>query len=81
MTFLQKSCIEYSKVEKPFLVTMKYEGSDDEKELEVVPIFNQNNNSSNVVSHSNSGNNNDNANKTILTNILMTKVKRPQNHY
>ena len=30
VTFLQKLYIEYSKIEKPVLVTMRYEKSDDE---------------------------------------------------
>ena len=45
MTFLQKSYGEYSKVEKPVLVTKDYEGSDDEEELETLQIINDNNNS------------------------------------
>ena len=44
MNFLQKSYGEYSKVEKPVLVTMSYEGLDDEEELETVPIVSKNNN-------------------------------------
>ena len=34
VTFLQKSYNEYSKVEKPILVTTSYEGLDNEEELE-----------------------------------------------
>ena len=51
MTFLQKSYGEYSKVEKPAVLNTSYEGSDDEKELEIVPIDNNDNNI-NVVSDS-----------------------------
>ena len=44
MTFLKKSYNEYNKV------TTSYEGPNDEEELKTVPIFNQNNNNSNIVS-------------------------------
>ena len=40
MTFLQRSYGEYSKVEKPVLVTMSCEESDDEEELEMVQVVN-----------------------------------------
>ena len=53
MTFLQKSYGEYSKVEKPVVLTMTYEGPDDEEELKIVPIENNNINV-NIVSNSNS---------------------------
>ena len=53
MTFLQKSCGEYTQVEKPVVVTTSYEGSDEEEELKMVPVVN-NNNSVNIVSDSNS---------------------------
>ena len=49
VTFLQKSYGEYSKVEKPVLVTMSYEGPNDEGELD--PIIN-NVNDSNIVTDS-----------------------------
>ena len=52
VTFLQKTCSEYSKVEKPVLVTKSNEGLDDEKELETVPITNNNDNNSNLHSDS-----------------------------
>ena len=60
MTFLQKSYIEYSKVEKPVLVTTSYEGLDDEEELKMVPVVNQSNNHSNAISNFNSDSNNEN---------------------
>ena len=44
VTFLQKFYIEYTKVEKPVLVTMSYEGLNDEEELKMVSIVNENNN-------------------------------------
>ena len=44
---------KYTKLEKPVMVTTSYKGSDDEEELETVPIINNNNNV-NVVSVSNS---------------------------
>ena len=53
MTFLQKSYGEYTKVEKPAVLTMSYEGLDEDEELETVPVENNNNNV-NVVSDSNS---------------------------
>ena len=53
MTFLQKSYGEYTQVEKPVIVTTNYEGSDEEEELEKVPII-DNNNSVNIVSDSES---------------------------
>ena len=37
VTCLQKSYSDYSKVEKPVLVTMSCEESDDEEELKMVP--------------------------------------------
>ena len=39
LTFLQRSYGEYSKVEKPALVSMSYEGPDDDEELKMVPII------------------------------------------
>ena len=54
VTFLQKSYGEYTKVEKPAFLTMCYEGSDDQEELETVPVENNNNNNVNVVSDSDS---------------------------
>ena len=75
MTFLQKSYSEYSKVEKPVLVTISYEGLDDEEELKQVPIVNQNNNNYNVVGDSDSDNN-DKKQKAFLMKILMMKLPR-----
>ena len=66
VTFLQKSYGEYTKVDKPVVVTTSYEGSDEEEELETVHIV-TNNSNVNVVSDSDSDsseedfeNNNDN---------------------
>ena len=54
MTFLQKPYSEYTKVNKPVVVMMSYEGSDDEEqELKTVPVI-INNNNVNVVSDSDS---------------------------
>ena len=58
VTFLQKSYGEYSKVEKPVVLNRSYEGSDDEKELEIVPVDKKNNNV-NIVSDSNSDSTNE----------------------
>ena len=52
VTFLQKSYDEYTKVDKPAVVTMSYEESDKKEELETVPVV-LNNNNVNVVSDSN----------------------------
>ena len=60
MTFLQKSYGEYNKVKKLVLVTTYYEGSDDNEELETVPIVSQNNNYCNVVSNSNNDSDDEN---------------------
>ena len=51
MTFLQKSYGEYTKVANPVVVTMSYEGLDEEKELETVPVV-INNNNINIVTDS-----------------------------
>ena len=51
MTFLQKSYGEYSKFEKPVVLNTSYEGSNDEEELQKVPVENNNNNV-NVVTNS-----------------------------
>ena len=60
MTFNQKSYGGDSKVEKPVVVTMSYNGSDDEEELQMVPAINNNNknnnNNYNAVSDSESNN-------------------------
>ena len=54
VTFLQKSFREYSMFEKPLLITMSYEGLNDDGELKMVPVINNNNydnnNNYNVVS-------------------------------
>ena len=55
VTFLQKSYSEYSKVDKPVVVTTSYEGLDDnEEQLKTLPIVVTNNNKVNVVSDSDS---------------------------
>ena len=71
MTFLQKSYGEYSNIEKPVLVTTSYEGSDDEKELDMVSIFNQNNGNSDIVSDSNS----DSDNKSIVDEDINNNIE------
>ena len=53
MTFLHNLYSEYSKVEKPAVLTVSYEGSDEEEELKTVPVIIINNNV-NIVSNSNS---------------------------
>ena len=77
MTFLQKSYGEYSKVEKPVLVRVSYEGWDDEEELETVPIIgeNNNNNNNNLVSDSDSDNNNDSNNENNIGKNIDHEVK------
>ena len=52
VTFLQKSYRDYSKVEKPVLVTTSYEGYNEEEELETVPVMDNYNNNYNIVSDS-----------------------------
>ena len=44
VTFLQKSYGEYSKGEKPVLVTISYEGLENDKELKMGPIISNKNN-------------------------------------
>ena len=76
MTFLQKSYGEYSKVEKPAVLNMSYEGSNDEEELEIVPVDNKNNNV-NVVSDSNSDSSDkgfENNEEIFLMRILTIKL-------
>ena len=51
--FPQKSYSEYTKVEKPAVLTTSYEESDEEEELKTVSVVNSNNNI-NVVSNSDS---------------------------
>ena len=52
MSFLQKSYSEYTKVDKPVVVTKSYEGSENEEEELTVPLV-INNNNVNAVSDSN----------------------------
>ena len=75
VTFLQKSYGEYSKVEKPVLVTTSCESSDDEEEFEMVPKINNYENS-NVVNDSISDNDSEGDNVTFLMKILMMKLKQ-----
>ena len=82
MTFLQKFYGEYTKVEKPVLVTTSYEGSNDDEELETVLVINNNNNV-NIVSDSDSDNS-DNSDdvlkmtmKTFLMKMSMMKSMQP----
>ena len=44
MTSLQKWYGEYSKIEKPVLITTSYEGSNDQDELKTVSMISSNNN-------------------------------------
>ena len=53
VTFLNKSYSEFYKVENPVILTMSYEGSDGEEELEIASK-NNNNSDVNIVSDSNS---------------------------
>ena len=74
MTFLQKSYGEYSTVEKPVMVLMSYEGSDDDK-VEKVPEINQNNNHYyNVFSDSKSNNK---AKEHFLMKMSTMMLKQP----
>ena len=75
MTFLQKSYGEYSKVKKPVLVTMSYEGLDEEEELKMVPIINNNNNNNNIVSASDSDTDIENDNKNVFDEDIDDEVK------
>ena len=52
MAFLLKSYGNSKKVEKPVLEATRYEGSDDEEELKMVPVVNQSNNNYNIFSYS-----------------------------
>ena len=54
VTFLQKSYGDFNNVENHALVTISYEGLDDEEELEMVTIISENKNDYNVVSDSKS---------------------------
>ena len=73
VTFLRKSYGEYSKVEKPVVLNTSYEGSDDEEELEIVPVDNKNNDV-NVVSDSDS----DSSDEEFKNNkeILLLRISR-----
>ena len=58
MIFLQMSYGDWNKIENPVVVPKSYEGSDNDEELETVPVINKNdNNNYNVVSDSKSKSN------------------------
>ena len=65
-TFLKKSHGDYSKVEKPVLVTTNYEGLDEEEELDMVPVVNQNKYNNNVISDSERESYEDEAEKNLF---------------
>ena len=73
MTFLQKSYGDWSKVEKPVLFPISYEGSEeDDDDVKMVPVINQNNsNDFKVVSDSKS---NDKANKNLFNKDVNDEV-------
>ena len=73
VTFLHKSYFENCKVEKPVLVTMNYEGPNDEEKLETVPTISNNNN--NVDSDSDSDTYLKNDNKNVFDKTSRTKMK------
>ena len=56
---------------------MSYDGSDDEEELQMVPIVSENNNNSNVVSDSDSDddNNNNNDNEKVFDEDIDDEIK------
>ena len=74
VTFLQKSYGEYTKVKKPALVTMSYEGQDNEEELKMVPVINNNNNL-NVVSDPNNYDDIKNDNNNFFDKDIDDEVK------
>ena len=76
LTFLQKSYSEYTKVEKPVLVTTSYEGLNDEEEFEMFPIV-DNNVIVHIVIDSASLDNIENENKNFLTKISKMNLKQP----
>ena len=49
MTFLDKLFGKWNKVEKPTLVSMSFEGSDDDEEIETVLSHTENNNNNNNI--------------------------------
>ena len=73
--FLQKSYGENSKVVKPVLVTMRYEGSNDEEELKAVPRVSQNNNYTSIITDSKSDNDNKNNNKNLFDKDINKDIK------
>ena len=80
----QKSYGEYTKVEKPVVMTMSYEGQDKEEEHETVPVV-LNNSNVNVVSHSDSDYSEDdleNDEDNPFNEDINDQVKTtPPNHY
>ena len=77
VTFLQKSYGEYTRADKPVVVTTSYQGLDEEEELKTIPIFNNNNNV-NIVSDSytdSSEEDSKNSKDNFSTKMSMTKPK------
>ena len=76
MTFWKKSYGDYSKVKKPAMVTTSYDESNDEQELETIPVINNNNiNDCNVVSDLKS---NDELDKNLFDEDFDMEVKATQ---
>ena len=75
MPFLQKSYSENTKVEKPVLVTVSYEGSEKEVEHESVPVINNNNNTVNIVPDSNSDDDIKNDTKNVFDKDINNEVE------
>ena len=69
MIFLWNSYGEYTKVQKPSVLTMSYEGSDEEEEHKTFPVV-INNNNNNVVTYSDSDSNEEDF-KNNKDNFLM----------
>ena len=79
--WLSTSYGEYSKVEKPVLVTTSYEKSDDKEGLKAVPII-SNNNNNNLGTDSNSVIDIKSNNKKAFHEDIDNEVKAtPKNHY
>ena len=71
--FLQKSFRDYSKVEKPVLVTVSYKVSDDEDKLDKAPVMDQNTDDIGAVIDSKCDNKGED---TFLMKILMSMSKQ-----
>ena len=65
VTFLQKSYHEHTKVEKLVVVTMSYEGQDEEEELQIANVVNDSESDS---SNNDIKNNNDNFFDEVINN-------------